>query len=330
MYLPTRNDMKGDNKKKYIRKQRNAIQKILYGRSKRFIVVLGPCAINSIYYTKKYFGKILELMKKYRSRLKILCRVYLEKPRTLFGWKGFFYDSYMNEGDNIQKSIGRTVSLVKYLSIRLPIVTEFLSIILPLYIKDYVCVGCLGARNNESQIHRELCADMECPIGIKNSTSGDVISAINSIRSIGYKHNYITVDKKNTAIFKRALGNHCGFLIMRGGDGKPNISDEDIKKATDIMERSNIKPGFLIDASHDNAYKSIEGQKKAIERVIMIRKKYKKLIGVMIESYIRQGSTCDFRKRKNISMTDKCLSIKDTKVMLDMIFDSLADEYKRK
>ncbi|MGX7582972.1 3-deoxy-7-phosphoheptulonate synthase [Candidatus Vidania fulgoroideorum] len=309
------------NKSKYVKKNRKELIEIIKGNNNKFIVVLGPCSISSLKYSKIYFKEIIDLQKKYKKKIKIVLRVYLEKPRTIIGWKGYIYDPDLDQSYNINKGIKKSLKLLSFLnSKKIALSTEFLSNILFNYTKYFMSIGTIGARNYESQIHREFCSDLNFPIGYKNGTSGDIEGSLNSIISISKSHFYINFNK-----IKKTKGNKNGFLILRGGKNGPNIQEENIKYTFESIKKTNIETGILIDASHDNSGKTVLGQKKSIEKIIQLRKKYKKIIGVMIESYIKEGNI-DFnyaKKDKETSITDKCISLVDTKKILNFIYNNI-------
>ena len=64
--------------------------------------------------------------------------------------------------------------LTDVLSVGLPAATEWLDPITPQYICDLISWGAIGARNTESQVHRELASGMSMPIGFKNATDGSI------------------------------------------------------------------------------------------------------------------------------------------------------------
>ena len=87
----------------------------------------------------------------------IVMRVYFEKPRTTIGWKGLINDPDLDGQFNIRKGMfmARKV-LTDVLGLGLPAATEWLDPITPQYICDLISWGAIGARNTESQVHREL------------------------------------------------------------------------------------------------------------------------------------------------------------------------------
>src|SRR5947208_1220793 len=67
---------------------RNQIGKILKGADDRLLVVAGPCSIHDPLAAREY-GRVLKAATDHLSQeLMVVMRVYFEKPRTTFGWKG--------------------------------------------------------------------------------------------------------------------------------------------------------------------------------------------------------------------------------------------------
>ena len=59
---------------------------------------------------------------------------------------------------------------------------------MPQYIADLVSYGAIGARTAASQVHRQLCSALSMPVGIKNSTEGDVQVAVDGTRAAAASH----------------------------------------------------------------------------------------------------------------------------------------------
>ncbi|WDI79469.1 3-deoxy-7-phosphoheptulonate synthase [Candidatus Vidania fulgoroideae] len=306
--------------KRNILRNRKIVKKILLGKCKKMMIILGPCSIRSFKETKDFFLKVNNIRKKFKDMF-FLARIYLEKPRTISGWKGMIYDPLLNESFKINLGIKKSLNILKFLNeIKFPVVTEFLSNIIVEYIKKYITIGTIGARNYESQIHREFCSNLKMPIGIKNGTHGDVMGAINSIISISKKHKYIRNNFKNELEYKISKGNKDGFLILRGGINKPNYYKKKISEYLNILKNINISRGIVIDCSHDNSKKISTNQIKVLKNVCKQRKKNKKIVGVIIEMDIKKGKQEIKKKLKyGISITDNCISINKLKKCLNII-----------
>ena len=80
-----------------VAKDRAEIADIMHGRDPRLVVVVGPCSIHDPDAAKEYAGRLKPLIEKYSDTLKIVMRVYFEKPRTIVGWKGLINDPNLDQ-----------------------------------------------------------------------------------------------------------------------------------------------------------------------------------------------------------------------------------------
>ena len=147
---------------------RNEISDILHGKQDRLVVVVGPCSIHDPKAAIEYAKKLKAIEKDLNDQLKIVMRVYFEKPRTTVGWKGLINDPDLDNSYDVNKGlkVARKL-LLKINELGLPAGTEFLDMITPQYISDLISWGAIGARTTESQIHRELASGLSCPVGFK-------------------------------------------------------------------------------------------------------------------------------------------------------------------
>ena len=70
-----------------------AIQDILLGKSKKFILVIGPCSADREDSVLEYIGKLRDVQDKVADKIVIIPRIYTNKPRTtdmLFRSLGIF------------------------------------------------------------------------------------------------------------------------------------------------------------------------------------------------------------------------------------------------
>ena len=160
---------------------RQEIRDVLHGRDDRLLAIVGPCSIHDPKAAHEYAEKLAAVKRELEDRLVIVMRVYFEKPRTTIGWKGLINDPDLDGQFNIRKGmwLARKV-LTDVLSLGLPAATEWLDPITPQYICDLISWGAIGARNTESQVHRELASGMSMPIGFKNATDGSIKPAADS------------------------------------------------------------------------------------------------------------------------------------------------------
>ncbi|MGX7586218.1 3-deoxy-7-phosphoheptulonate synthase [Candidatus Vidania fulgoroideorum] len=290
------------------------IKSIIKGNSRKKILIIGPCSIHSFRSYLFYSRKIKSL--KFKNII-IVMRVYLEKPRTTIGWKGIIYDPDKNGTYNINKGINKAIKILKNSKKnKINVACELLNPNIFGYIKKYIDILTIGARNNEGQIYREVASSLKIPVGFKNNVNGEIEGSINSIISCKYPTLY-SINNKKKINWKISKGNKKGFLILRGGI-KPNYNYKYVKKYIKIINKNKIKTGVIIDTSHSNSNKIFKRQIKIsyyILNKIMIY--LNRVIGIMIESHIYEGNQII---SKNIShkksITDTCISWFDTKKII--------------
>src|SRR5438132_1249065 len=78
-----------------VHRARTEIKEILAGTGRRVVVVVGPCSIHDPKAAVEYAGRLREASEELASDLRIVMRVYFEKPRTTVGWKGLINDPYL-------------------------------------------------------------------------------------------------------------------------------------------------------------------------------------------------------------------------------------------
>src|SRR2546430_10280446 len=67
---------------------RTDVIRILTGEDDRLIVVVGPCSIHDPAAGLDYARRLKQLADELGRDLRLVMRVYFEKPRTTVGWKG--------------------------------------------------------------------------------------------------------------------------------------------------------------------------------------------------------------------------------------------------
>ena len=75
---------------------RRQIADILTGKDSRLLLVAGPCSIHDHKAGLEYATRLFELSLRLQSKILIVMRAYLEKPRTTLGWKGLISDPDLN------------------------------------------------------------------------------------------------------------------------------------------------------------------------------------------------------------------------------------------
>jgi 3-deoxy-7-phosphoheptulonate synthase len=266
-----------------------------------------------------------DLSDKLSGELCVIMRAYLEKPRTTVGWKGLINDPDIDESFNINKGLRISRKLYADLnSLGIPIASEMLDTISPQYLADLICVGAIGARTTESQLHRELASGLSFPIGYKNGTDGNLGVAIDAIGAAANPHHFLGVTKDGLAAITKTSGNEHGFVILRGGTRGTNYDKENIQAARESLHSRKQREILMVDCSHGNSKKNHLNQPIVAKCVAdQLREGQDAIIGVMIESNINEGSQKVPSEgpaglKKGVSITDACIN-------WDMTVDVLTD-----
>jgi 3-deoxy-7-phosphoheptulonate synthase len=300
---------------------RNAIHRILIGEDDRLMVVVGPCSIHDTNAALEY-AKLLKAAKdELNNNLMIVMRVYFEKPRTTVGWKGLINDPDIDSSFNINKGLRVARKLLLALNeTGMPAATEYLDLITPQYISDFISWGAIGARTTESQGHRELASGISSPIGFKNSTNGTIKIAIDAIGAAMSPHHFLSVTKAGHSAIFSTTGNQDAHIILRGGNDSPNYDAVNVEKVANGLMQANLRPNIMIDFSHANSLKQCQRQLIVGEDVAaQIANGDRRIMGAMIESHLKAGRQDVVDGQHLIygqSITDACLSWDDTLPLL--------------
>ena len=271
---------------------RTAIHNILNGKDDRLLVVIGPCSIHDPKAAYEYGQRLVTLREKYQDSLEIVMRVYFEKPRTTVGWKGLINDPYMDNSFKLNDGlrIGRKL-LLEINELGLPTAGEFLDMITPQYMADFMCWGAIGARTTESQVHRELASGLSCPVGFKNGTDGTIRIAIDAIGSAAASHHFLSVTKFGHAAIVETTGNSDCHIILRGGSKSTNFDKASVQEVTQQLDESGLNTKIMIDFSHANSSKKFKNQMLVSTDVSeQISQGNHNIFGVMVESHLVEGN----------------------------------------
>ena len=285
-------------------KTRSEIKDILDKKSKKFLIIVGPCSIHDVDAAKEYADKLKNLKSILSENSLLIMRAYFEKPRTVIGWKGLINDPDLDGSFKINKGIKIARQLLIDLSeMNIPCGHEFLDLVSPQYISDLISWGAIGARTTESQSHRELASGLSCPVGFKNGTDGSIQIAIDAMNAARNSHSFLSVTKEGkSAIFNTAGNNDC-HIILRGGNTKANYSSKDVSESTGTLKSNGMKPNIMIDASHANSKKDYKKQSIVVDDVKQqISSGEKNIIGIMLESNLVEGNQKINSREINLNM----------------------------
>ena len=313
---------------------RDEIRACLYGQDDRLLVIVGPCSVHDPAAALDYARRLARLKDELGEHLLIIMRVYFEKPRTTVGWKGLINDPDIDGSCNIRKGLllaRRT--LLDVLGTGLAVATEFLEPTSPQFISDAVSWGAIGARNTESQVHRQLASGLSMPIGFKNATDGSITAPADSCLASAGQHTFFGVDHMGRAAVVKTLGNPDCHVVLRGSTSGPNYSAKDVAVALEAI-RSRVSAdsaaahGVIVDCSHGNSGKD-EAKQAQVVRDIAERLAVgeRGITGVMMESFIEGGNQPAAPLDQLVygkSITDRCLSWDDTEQLLRELAQAVA------
>ncbi|MEI6650926.1 MAG: 3-deoxy-7-phosphoheptulonate synthase [Candidatus Moraniibacteriota bacterium] len=306
---------------------RQEIRNILDGTDRRLLAIVGPCSAWPEEAVLKYAGKLRKFSDTVADSLKIVMRVYTQKPRTVDGWNGLLAQPDPFAGPDMDDGLRRASILMEQIvSLGLPVADEALFLAPSLVLSRWLSWTAIGARSAEDQEHRAYASGIGIPVGMKHPTSGSIPVGVNGVlaaRSPQFSPLFST--DSFTA------GNPYAHLVLRGGESGTNFDAEHIVSAGRLMKDKGIEhPAIVVDASHDNA--RVDGVKDPSRQIGVI---FEMLSGVsgnqeargyfrgfMLESFLCSGSQ-DFRKsdtgridRRGCSVTDPCLSWEETEKLL--------------
>jgi 3-deoxy-7-phosphoheptulonate synthase len=300
---------------------RNEIIEILGRRDSRLLVLVGPCSIHDTKAAREYAALLKSAIQEFSADLRIVMRVYFEKPRTIIGWKGLINDPYLDESCKINDGLRLARHLLLDLAeMGVPAGTEFLDMILPQYLAGLVSWGAIGARTTESQVHRQLVSGLSCPVGFKNGTSGDVQIAIDAILSAAHSHTFLGHTKHGQSAIFVTNGNPECHIILRGGRKMVNYTVDCVADTVVQMEKAGTAPRIMIDCSHANSNKDYRRQAIVCHDVAaQVADGNKNIIGVMIESNLVAGAQRLVPDQPLVygqSITDACIDWPETHALL--------------
>ena len=310
-----------------INRDRNEIKNILEGKDSRFLVIVGPCSAWPMEAVLEYAHKLKNLEEKLKDHIKIVMRVYIQKPRTTKGWTGPINQPDPLKKANIENGIYYAREMmVKVVELGLPIADEVLFTHNAKSFQELLSWVAIGARSTEDQEHRIFASALGCAVGLKNPTYGSIDIGVNSV--VAAQHPHIAILDGHEV---QTHGNPYAHLVLRGGQQGTNYSKEHIKIAEKEMEKHGIQnPAIIVDASHDNC--KVDGKKFHRQQIKVVREvletmknenELRKVVkGFMIESFIKEGNQkIDPTHPENIdlgglSLTDPCLDWEQTEELL--------------
>lgn len=309
------------------------VREILAGKSEKKIIIVGPCSADREDAVMEYVYLLAELQDRVRDTFLLIPRVYTGKPRTRGdGYKGMIHCPEPSTGhDDLVSGLIAVRELHQHIikETGMYAADELLYPGLCSYVSDLLVYVAVGARSVEDQEHRLAASGLDIPVGMKNPSSGDLSVMLNAV-SAAQRSQRILVNGWEA----ETEGNAFAHAILRGyiniaGDNVPNYYYENLIKLHDAYYRQNLKnPAVIIDCNHSNSNKQYMEQGRIAEDVFNScgrSKSINQLVkGIMIESYLEDGSQLVGEGSYGKSITDPCLGWRRTKLLILSLQDKMA------
>jgi 3-deoxy-7-phosphoheptulonate synthase len=271
------------------------------------------------------------VQEKVSEKIMIVPRVYTNKPRTTGqGYKGFVHQPDPDESPDLFKGIMFTREMhMRAVKVACSVCAD--ELLYPenyKYIDDLLGYVAIGARSVEDQQHRMTASGADCPVGMKNPTSGDLSVMMNAITAAQSEHDFIYRGWEG-----HSHGNPYAHAILRGyvntqGVSYPNYHYETLLHLSELYAKSDlVNPGVIIDCNHANSGKD-PMQQPRIMKDVLLSCKYNEDIndlvrGFMVESYNEDGNQPIGGGVYGKSITDACLGWEKTEKMIYEIAEIL-------
>lgn len=314
-----------------IKEKRDAeIRKVLTGESDKFLVIIGPCSADNEDSVCDYVNRLARVNEDVKDRLILIPRIYTNKPRTTGeGYKGIVHQPNPEQKPDFLAGLiaMRKMHIRAVEESELTAADEMLYPENWGYVSDLLSYVAIGARSVEDQQHRIVVSGFDTPAGMKNPTSGNLTVMLNSVYASQHPHSFIYRGYE-----VKTNGNELAHTVLRGatnkhGESTPNYHYEDLNLLLNLYQARDLKnPATIIDTNHNNSGKKFEQQIRIVKEVMHSRKLspdiHKLVKGVMIESYIEEGSQKIGEGIYGKSITDPCLGWEDSRRLIYDIADT--------
>ena len=300
------------------------IADVITGKDDRFLIIVGPCSADNETAVMDYLHRLVPIQEQIKDKCIIIPRIYTNKPRTTGeGYKGMVHQPDPEAAPDLLEGL----IAIRKLHIRnieetgLTAADEMLYPENWWYLADLLSYVAVGARSVEDQQHRMTVSGFDVPAGMKNPTSGDMTVMLNSVVAAQHAHSFIyrgwDVD---------TTGNPLAHTVLRGAVNKhgqvlPNYHYEDLRLLCELYAEKNLKnPACVVDTNHSNSNKQYLEQIRIAKEILHSRRYsddiHKLVKGLMIESYIEDGSQKIHDHVYGKSITDPCLGWEKTERLL--------------
>ncbi len=313
--------------KQQIKLDRKEIKAILNNEDPRLLVIVGPCSAWPKAAVLEYAKRLSILNEKVSPHLKLVMRVYVQKSRTLMGWAGPASHPDPFGPPDIEAGMNYTREVItNIISMGVAVASEIVFTQNNPRFLELLAWAAIGARSAEAPAHRIFASSIDVPVGMKNPTNGPLSTWLNGVIVAQHEHNTMINGHE-----VRTHGNQYAHLVLRGCNGMPNCSIDQLREIKQHMLSAAINnPLVLIDASHDNCL--INGKRDPFQqpKIILDLIQHLKdnpdfsgfIKGFMIESFLKSGNqTLDVNHPNHmdlagLSITDPCLGWEETETMI--------------
>ena len=296
------------------------IMAVFKRESDKFLVIIGPCSADDEDPVCEYVSRLARLQDEVKEKLLLIPRIYTNKPRTTGeGYKGMAHQPKPMEAPNMVSGL-KAIRRMHIRAMRESHLTAADEMLYPgnyPYLADILSYVAIGARSVENQLHRLTISGLDVPSGMKNPTSGDLEVMLNSVQAAQLPHVFVYNGWE-----VKTSGNPLTHCILRGavnhyGSNIPNYHYEDLKRLAEVYKKRNLLfPAIIVDTNHANSNKRYFEQSRIAKEVMRSRKQSKtlrnKVKGLMIESYLIEGSQKISENVYGKSITDPCLGWEDS------------------
>lgn len=310
-----------------IQKSRKTAADIVQRKNKQVALLVGPCSIHDPDLALDYAMKLKKLSEETKNMFLVM-RLFLEKPRSVKGWKGLVYDPHLNGSNDLPLGLVTSRKLLLNLAeLEVPCVTELLDPLTLPYIEDLLTWGMIGARTSASQPHRQMASSLSFPVGFKNGVHGELDVAVHGILSARESHSRLTIDHDGFISADQTQGNPLTHLVLRGSNTNTNYDPRSVSIAASSLLMTHLEPRILIDCSHGNSEKNHHLQSKVFESVIdQICDGNHAILGLMLESHLFAGKQ-ELGKNPltyGVSITDSCIGWEETESLIHWADEQLS------
>ncbi len=307
------------------------IKAVFEGKSDKFILIIGPCSADYSEPVLEYISRLRRLSEQVGDKIVIIPRIYTNKPRTTGqGYKGMLHQPDPDAKPDMYKGIVaiRELHMAALRDYDFSCADEMLYPENYRYLSDLLSYVAVGARSVENQQHRLTASGVGVPVGMKNPTGGDLSIMMNSIVAAQSGHTFIYRGWEVST-----EGNPHAHAILRGavdysGRSVSNYHYEDLLRVQDMYEKSGlVNPSVIVDTNHNNSGKRYLEQIRIAKDIVHSRNEngdIRRLVkGLMIESYLEDGSQGMNEHVFGKSITDPCLGWEKTEQLILDIADKL-------